>query len=100
MVHLNNREIVTILHGLRMIQCGGRIEGCAAGNCEHFESYESLSDSEIDALCEDLGAKINHAEPDQNDEVKFCPDREKPNQFGELCAACTREREESLEDAL
>lgn len=32
-------------------------------------------------------------EPDQNDEVKCCPNCEKPNQFGELCFACQREME-------
>lgn len=31
-------------------------------------------------------------EPDQNDEVKCCPDCERPNQFGELCLSCEREQ--------
>jgi hypothetical protein len=48
------REIATILHGLRMIQCEGRIEGCAAGMCEHFEDYDELSNEEIDSLCEKI----------------------------------------------
>lgn len=30
-------------------------------------------------------------EPDHNDEVLCCPDCERPNQFGELCASCDRE---------
>ena len=32
-------------------------------------------------------------EPSHDDSVKYCPDCEKPNQFGELCADCTHERE-------
>lgn len=32
-------------------------------------------------------------EPDHNDEVLCCPDCERPNQFGELCTECERERE-------
>jgi hypothetical protein len=46
-------EVATILHGLRMIQCEGRIEGCAAGDCEHFEEgAAALTNDEIDELCE------------------------------------------------
>lgn len=48
----NDRETATILHALRIVQCGGRIQGCAAGDCEHFEDAEALTDTEIDALCE------------------------------------------------
>lgn len=29
-------------------------------------------------------------EPSMDDEVLCCPDCERPNQFGELCAACRR----------
>lgn len=53
---LNSRELATILHGLRLIQCEGRIEGCAAGDCEHFDEDSggaaSLTNDEIDELCE------------------------------------------------
>ena len=31
-------------------------------------------------------------EPECDDSVLCCPDCEKPNQFGELCAECERER--------
>lgn len=55
----NARELATILHGLRMIQCEGRIEGCAAGDCEHFEDVPALTNEEIDALCERLNAKTS-----------------------------------------
>lgn len=36
-----------------------------------------------------FGAEV--MEPDQNDEVKCCPNCEKPNQFGEFCETCRRE---------
>ncbi len=32
------------------------------------------------------------AEPDHDDSVRCCPDCERPNQFGELCAECAREQ--------
>ncbi len=54
MAQLNDRQVATILHALRTLQCEGRIEGCAAGDCEHFADEEELTDEEIDELCEDL----------------------------------------------
>jgi hypothetical protein len=51
---LNERELAAMFHGLRLIQSDGRIEGCAAGDCEHFDAVEQLSGDEIDALCERL----------------------------------------------
>lgn len=51
---LDSRELATVLHGLRMIQCEGRIEGCAAGDCEHFTDAMQLTNWEIDDLCERL----------------------------------------------
>ncbi len=32
-------------------------------------------------------------EPEHDDSVKCCPDCERPNQFGELCGECERERQ-------
>lgn len=52
--YLNPRELATVLHGLRLIQCDGRIEGCAAGDCEHFADASALSNRAIDRLCERL----------------------------------------------
>jgi hypothetical protein len=43
---------------------------------------------------------IETEEPDQNDEVKCCPDCERPNQFGELCLECERERDLASEGEL
>jgi hypothetical protein len=64
---LNSREIATILHALRVLQCEGRIEDCAAGLCEHFENDQQLSNEEIDDLAErincDVGADINPDDP-------------------------------------
>jgi hypothetical protein len=50
-IRLNERELTTISHALRVVQCNGRIEGCAAGVCEHFEYDRMLFDDELDALC-------------------------------------------------
>lgn len=49
---LNSKELATVLHGLRLIQCEGRIEGCNAGMCPHFEDSTQLTNEEIDELCE------------------------------------------------
>lgn len=37
---LNERETAQILHALRIVQAEGRVEGCAAGLCEHFDDVE------------------------------------------------------------
>lgn len=55
-------EVATILHGLRMIQEEGRLQGCNAGDCDHFDETEQLTNAQIDDLCErinlgDLAAK-------------------------------------------
>lgn len=95
----NDREIATILHGLRMIQCEGRIEGCAAGDCEHFDDVEALTTEEIDALCERLnyGVEVKSSEPETNkvphicfsdartwqDGKRHCQKCDKPMEFGQ-----------------
>ena len=48
------RELSTMLHALRIIQCEGRLEGCAAGMCEHFDEDTPLTNAEIDELCEKI----------------------------------------------
>lgn len=58
-MNLTDRELATILHALRVLQCGGRFEGCAAGICQHFVDAEALNDQEIDELCE----RMNLAAP-------------------------------------
>jgi hypothetical protein len=64
---LTGRELATILHGLRMIQCEGRLEGCAAGDCEHFDGAEALNNQEIDALCERLNCATLESNGDPMD---------------------------------
>lgn len=54
MQKLTERQLATILHGLRTIQADGRIEGCAAASCDHFEDVSQLTNTEIDTLCEAL----------------------------------------------
>lgn len=54
---LNDRETAILLHGLRMIQCQGRIEGCAAGDCDHFAEVDEMANEEIDELCERLNCE-------------------------------------------
>lgn len=54
-------ELAMVLHGLRMVQCEGRVEGCAAGDCEHFDECEELNSGQIDELCETLTSCF-HAE--------------------------------------
>lgn len=55
---LTSRELATILHGLRTIQAEGRIEGCAAGMCQHFDDSLALTNKQIDGLCERLNAGV------------------------------------------
>lgn len=46
-------------------------------------------------LLDYVASEVTHMgieEPDHDDEVKCCPDCERPNQFGELCSDCQRER--------
>lgn len=54
-------ELAMVLHGLRMVQCEGRVEGCAAGDCEHFDKCEEMNNEQIDELCETLTSCF-HAE--------------------------------------
>jgi hypothetical protein len=48
--------------------------------------------TELDEICEEC-SQYEEA-PDIDDSVKCCPDCEGPNQFGELCVTCARERGE------
>jgi hypothetical protein len=51
----NDRELATVLHGLRLIQeqANGHAD-CSFAYCDHFDEAEALTDDEIDALCERL----------------------------------------------
>lgn len=65
---LTHEECATILHGLRLIQCEGRIEGCAAGDCEHFEDTPALTNDQIDALAERINFDAVSTDHPQTDE--------------------------------
>jgi len=50
---------------------------------------------DIDANCCECNCHLDleplYDEPSHDDSVRCCPDCERPNQFGELCAECARE---------
>jgi hypothetical protein len=52
----NDRELATVLHGLRLIQegAGGTGGDCSSEDCDHFDEAKALTDDEIDVLCERL----------------------------------------------
>jgi hypothetical protein len=54
-----------------------------------FSALPSLTPASLT----DSGTKSEPDEPEIHDEVLCCPDCERPNQFGELCPSCTRERD-------
>ena len=97
---LSPLDLATILAALRIMEQiqDGRIPRIPE---EHFEEVGgTVPDNDyIDDLCERLNCgglplEQESEEPSQSDAVLCCPDCERPNQFGELCAPCAREREE------
>lgn len=88
--NLTERELATVLHGLRTLQCGGRIEGCAAGMCEHFDDAEPLTDEEIDDLCERLnfGPDADEAGKPQVGTDSTQQGTQPEEQKGERCSYC------------
>ena len=78
MVH----EDVVICEG-----CGATVTHLICGSVTEDEDYR---------MCDSCIAErdSHYDEPDCDDTVLCCPDCERPNQFGELCAACARERNE------
>lgn len=79
-------EVSTILHGLRTLQAEGRIEGCAAGDCDHFDNAEELTHAQIDDLCE----RINLGDFDQPEDYWKCAncDHSKEEHKGHKCTKC------------
>jgi hypothetical protein len=51
---LTDRDLATILHGLRLVQelAGDSSGDCRQGTCEHFDEARPLAPEEIDELCE------------------------------------------------
>lgn len=67
--------------------------GCVAydGLVENYSIWALRASGE--EICEWVRSDDRaEPEPSMNDEVLCCPDCERPNQFGELCLACTREQ--------
>lgn len=70
--------------------CGrdmGDIDEPVCHECEQHE-IDALAERGLDRYGESL------EEPSHDDTVMCCPDCESPNQFGELCIQCARERGE------
>lgn len=55
------------------------------------------ADLEAGELCVECQADWEADRVD--DSVKSCPDCERPNQFGEVCGSCERDREDEYRDA-
>ncbi len=56
------------------------------------ETWTSVFDF-CDDYRREMASSDDLPEPSHDDSVKFCPDCERPNQFGELCPTCQRERD-------
>jgi hypothetical protein len=57
-----------------------------------------IYDSHPDAFPEEPDEEDEEPdEPDHNDGVLCCPECERPNQFGELCYLCERDKQVQLE---
>jgi predicted amidophosphoribosyltransferase len=68
---------------------------------EVYEVYYQELDSDIDTvLCAECQAEADQdnelPEPSHDDSVKFCPNCEQPNQFGQLCAECERDEQDAI----
>lgn len=67
-------------------------DGCGA-TVTHLLCGPVTEDADY-RMCETcIEERDGQDEPEHDDSVKCCPDCERPNQFGELCAECERERE-------
>lgn len=60
--------------------------------CCNFMGEEEFE--QLDAVCD---ACFSAEEPSIDDSVRFCPNCERPNQFGELCVSCQRDEQESID---
>lgn len=60
------------------------------------DTYEGeLEQADFERELED--AEDGFDEPDHNDAVLCCPDCERPNQFGQICSSCERDRQAEIE---
>jgi len=63
--------------------------------CDRDHLCYGMGCTQIDSLCDECSDADDDdgLEPDHDDSVKFCPDCERPNQFGELCQSCQSDRD-------
>lgn len=61
-------------------------------NIDHF-GYTGTGSGADDLADFNQCESDDYREADTDDTVKYCPDCETPNQFGELCEPCRRERD-------
>ncbi len=66
-------------------------DGCGLAHCASHVAIES-DGVKLCSVCAAQDADTP-PEPEHDDSVRCCPDCERPNQFGELCTECERERE-------
>lgn len=58
MANLNDRELATVLHALRLMQELESDERCCLDlACDHFKDFEALDSAELDSLCERLNLR-------------------------------------------
>ena len=55
--------------------------------------YETMAGASRDYAMPVRVEMDDYDEPDVDDSVRFCPECETPNQFGEICGRCQREIE-------
>jgi len=81
------------LHTVRCLSCDREpLEcECAEPCCEGCGC--SVGVGGIEGLCADC-CEVDEEPEAIDDGVRFCPDCERPNQFGELCETCVYERGE------
>lgn len=69
---------------------------CECGHAEH-EHRDYMDD------CSECGCEMfildDGDEPDISDAVLACPDCDRPNQFGQVCDSCERDRQDAYEAA-
>jgi hypothetical protein len=70
-------------------ECSVLTAECSAAECNACP--------DVDANCCECSCHLDLPEPDHHDEVLCCPDCEHPNQFGELCNSCRKERDREYE---
>lgn len=92
-IHCNQCE-AAMINGVfcHEIGCPNSKKTWEAGEwVKYYECFECGCDVREGETCD---CQCFDDDPDHDDTTHCCPDCERPNQFGELCAACARERGE------